>query len=87
MQVVDHVLCLLCRRLDFQHSLLKQAQQRRREVFALVKERIITTQTCTVTEEVQNGGTCSAFLGFTGPKKIQVRPTGLHRVILFEMIH
>lgn len=85
--VVDHVvLCLLCRRLDFQHSLLKQTLQRQREVFALVKERIITTQTCMVIEQVHGGGSCSAFLGFTVPKKIQVRPTGLH-VILFEMIN
>ncbi|KAF7708494.1 gasdermin Eb [Silurus meridionalis] len=58
--------------LDFQHSLLKQTAQRRRDVFALVKERIITTQTCKVTEEVQEGGSCSAFLGFTVPKKIEV---------------
>ncbi|XP_026795440.3 gasdermin Eb [Pangasianodon hypophthalmus] len=58
--------------LDFQHSLLKQTLQRRSEVFALVKERIITTQTCTVTEELQERGSCSAFLGFTVPKKIQV---------------
>ncbi|XP_017327120.1 gasdermin Eb [Ictalurus punctatus] len=67
---------LLCdskeRRLDFQHSLLKQTLQRQREVFALVKERIITTQTCMVIEQVHGGGSCSAFLGFTVPKKIQV---------------
>ncbi|KAF5907779.1 non-syndromic hearing impairment protein 5-like, partial [Clarias magur] len=58
--------------LDFQHCLLRQVMRRRRDVFALVKERIITTQTCTVTEEVQEGGSCSAFLGFNVPKKIQV---------------
>ncbi|GAA6083380.1 gasdermin Eb [Tachysurus ichikawai] len=67
---------LLCdtknRCLDLQHSLLKQVLQRGHDVFALVKERIITTQTCTVTETVQEGGSCSSFLGLTVPKKIQV---------------
>ncbi|XP_053349574.1 gasdermin Eb [Clarias gariepinus] len=58
--------------LDFQHCLLRQVIKRRRDVFALVKERIITTQTCTVTEEVQEGGSCSAFLGFNVPTQIQV---------------
>lgn len=77
MQVVDHVvLCLLCRQLDFRHCLLKQILQRRREVFALVKERIITTEICEVAEEVQGGGSCSAFFGLTVPKTIQVRSTG-----------
>ncbi|TSK34749.1 Non-syndromic hearing impairment protein 5 [Bagarius yarrelli] len=59
-------------RLNFQHSLLKQTLQRPREVFALVKERIVTTETCTVTEVVQEGGSCSAFLGILLPKKISV---------------
>ncbi|XP_027004828.1 gasdermin Eb [Tachysurus fulvidraco] len=67
---------LLCdtknRCLDLQHSLLKQVLQRGNDVFALVKERIITTQTCTVTETVQEGGSCTSFLGLTVPKKIQV---------------
>ncbi|KAI5618253.1 gasdermin Eb, partial [Silurus asotus] len=70
--------------LDFQHSLLKQTAQRRRDVFALVKERIITTQTCKVTEEVQEGGSCSAFLGFTVPKKIEVSPAGLHSILILH---
>ncbi|XP_060777812.1 gasdermin Eb [Neoarius graeffei] len=60
------------RQLDFRHCLLKQILQRRREVFALVKERIITTEICEVAEEVQGGGSCSAFFGLTVPKTIQV---------------
>ncbi|KAG9276674.1 gasdermin Eb [Astyanax mexicanus] len=58
--------------LDMQHSLIQQTQQKRTEVFALVKERIVTTQPCTVTEEVQEGGSCGAFFGLTVPKKISV---------------
>ncbi|XP_062848451.1 gasdermin Eb [Trichomycterus rosablanca] len=60
------------RRLDLQHSLVRQTLARRHEVFALVKERIVTTQTCSITEEVQGGASCAAFLGLTVPKKIQV---------------
>ncbi|KAI4887868.1 hypothetical protein NFI96_015087, partial [Prochilodus magdalenae] len=58
--------------LDLQHSLIQQTRDKRREVFVLVKERIVTTQTCTVTEEEHEGGTCGAFLGLPLPKKIQV---------------
>ncbi|XP_036439065.1 gasdermin Eb [Colossoma macropomum] len=58
--------------LDMQHSLVQQTREKRREVFALVKERIVTTQACSITEEVQEGGSCGAFLGLPLPKKIQV---------------
>uniref|UniRef100_A0A3B1KDK0 Gasdermin Eb n=1 Tax=Astyanax mexicanus TaxID=7994 RepID=A0A3B1KDK0_ASTMX len=68
--------------LDMQHSLIQQTQQKRTEVFALVKERIVTTQPCTVTEEVQEGGSCGAFFGLTVPKKISVRDTELAIIIL-----
>ena len=73
---------LLCRVLDMQHSLVQQTREKRREVFTLVKERIVTTQACTVTEEVQEGGSCGAFLGLPLPKKIQVRDTEFHIITL-----
>ncbi|XP_072535521.1 gasdermin Eb isoform X2 [Salminus brasiliensis] len=58
--------------LNMQHSLIQQTREKQQEVFTLVKERIVTTQPCTITEEVQEGGSCGAFLGLTAPKKISV---------------
>ncbi|XP_066538603.1 gasdermin Eb [Hoplias malabaricus] len=57
---------------DMQHSLVQQTREKRREVFTLVKERIVTTQPCTITEEVQETGTCGGFLGLPVAKKLQV---------------
>ncbi|KAI2655480.1 Gasdermin-E [Labeo rohita] len=50
--------------LDLNHSLIEQTRETKREVLTLVKERIITTQSCTITEEVQGGGTCAGIFGF-----------------------
>ncbi|XP_076826819.1 gasdermin Eb isoform X2 [Brachyhypopomus gauderio] len=58
--------------LDLNHTLVQQARENRREVLAVVKERVITTQPCTISEVVHNTGSCGAFLGFTIPRKIQV---------------
>uniref|UniRef100_A0A3B1JXD9 Gasdermin Eb n=1 Tax=Astyanax mexicanus TaxID=7994 RepID=A0A3B1JXD9_ASTMX len=65
--------------LDMQHSLIQQTQQKRTEVFALVKERIVTTQPCTVTEEVQEGGSCGAFFGLTENTKTVSVKNGSHQ--------
>ncbi|XP_067305187.1 gasdermin Eb [Pseudorasbora parva] len=58
--------------LDLQHSLIQQTREMKREVLAVVKERIFTTQPCTVTEEVQGGGTCTGMFGFNKTIKVSV---------------
>ncbi|XP_028835239.1 gasdermin Eb [Denticeps clupeoides] len=58
--------------LDLQHSLIKQTLRKKREVFGIVKERIFTTQECSVTEELEGEGTCSGLLGSLFHRKIKV---------------
>ncbi|XP_077065267.1 gasdermin Eb isoform X1 [Siphateles boraxobius] len=62
--------------LDLQHSLIQQTRETQREVLAVVKERIFTTQPCTVTEEVQEGGTCTGMFGFNKTIKVSVNDKG-----------
>ncbi|XP_077454543.1 gasdermin Eb [Stigmatopora argus] len=63
--------------LDMSHSLIKQTQKKR-QVFGLVKERIVTSQPCSVTEEVQQADQCGGTLGFCGPKspKVSLKDNG-----------
>ncbi|XP_038832458.1 gasdermin-E-like [Salvelinus namaycush] len=58
--------------LDMSHCLIQQTREKTREVFAVVKERIVTTQPCSVIEEVQQGGQLGELLTFCGPKSTQV---------------
>ncbi|XP_042173076.1 gasdermin-E-like [Oncorhynchus tshawytscha] len=58
--------------LDMSHCLIQQTREKSREVFAVVKERIVTTQPCSVIEEVQEGGQLGELLSFCGPKSTQV---------------
>ncbi|XP_064883518.1 gasdermin-E-like isoform X2 [Oncorhynchus nerka] len=58
--------------LDMSHCLIQQTREKSREVFAVVKERIVTTQPCSVIEEVQQGGQLGELLSFCGPKSTQV---------------
>uniref|UniRef100_A0A8C7M5D7 Gasdermin Eb n=2 Tax=Oncorhynchus mykiss TaxID=8022 RepID=A0A8C7M5D7_ONCMY len=53
------------------HCLIQQTREKSREVFAVVKERIVTTQPCSVIEEVQQGGQLGELLSFCGPKSTQ----------------
>lgn len=62
--------------LDMQHSLIQQTRNAKTEVLAVVKERIITTQPCTVTEEVQEGGSCSGMFGFNKTIKVSSNDKG-----------
>lgn len=64
------------RALDLQHSLIQQTRDTKTEVLAVVKERIITTQPCTITEEIQEGGTCSGMFGFNKTIKVSVNDKG-----------
>uniref|UniRef100_A0A674CLK2 Gasdermin Eb n=1 Tax=Salmo trutta TaxID=8032 RepID=A0A674CLK2_SALTR len=58
--------------LDMSHCLIQQTREKTREVFGVVKERIVTTQPCWVIEEVQQGGQLEELLIFCGPKSTQV---------------
>ncbi|XP_047216961.1 gasdermin Eb [Girardinichthys multiradiatus] len=58
--------------LDMSHSLIQQNREKQKQVFGIVKERIITTQPCSVIEEVQQGGQCGGSLTSCGPKASKV---------------
>uniref|UniRef100_A0A8C2K403 Gasdermin Eb n=1 Tax=Cyprinus carpio TaxID=7962 RepID=A0A8C2K403_CYPCA len=58
--------------LDLKHSLIQQTREMQGEVLTLVKERIITTQPCTITEDLQKGGTCTGMFGFNKTLKVSV---------------
>ncbi|XP_030639149.1 gasdermin Eb [Chanos chanos] len=61
--------------LDLQHSLIQQTMEKKNAVFGLVKEFIVTTQPCSVTEEVQEEAGCGVFLNMSKLKRIQVSVT------------
>lgn len=58
--------------LDLEHSLVHQTLEKRNEAFGILKERIVTTQQCSVTEEVEEHGDCSGLLAFFSNKIIKV---------------
>ncbi|XP_030226617.1 gasdermin Eb [Gadus morhua] len=58
--------------LDMSHSLIQQTKEKRREVFGVVKERIVTTQPSSVIEEVQQTGALGGLLSLCGPKALKV---------------
>ncbi|XP_044063397.1 gasdermin Eb [Siniperca chuatsi] len=64
--------------LDMSHSLVQQTKEKHRQVFGIVKERIVTAQPCSVIEEVQQGGQCGGGLSFCGSKspKISLKENG-----------
>ncbi|XP_051576491.1 gasdermin-E-like [Myxocyprinus asiaticus] len=62
--------------LDLRHSLVQQTREQHREVLAVVKERIITTDLCTVTEEVQERGICTGMFGLNKQIKVSVNDKG-----------
>uniref|UniRef100_A0A3Q3VTS5 Gasdermin pore forming domain-containing protein n=1 Tax=Mola mola TaxID=94237 RepID=A0A3Q3VTS5_MOLML len=50
--------------LDMSHDLVRQTKEKPRQSFGIVKERIVTTQPCSVIEDVQLGGECGGGLSF-----------------------
>ncbi|XP_076136757.1 gasdermin Eb [Alosa pseudoharengus] len=60
------------KKLDMEHDLMEQVRERRRRVFGLVRERVFTTQECSVSEEVDKATTCRGLVGFFTPSKIKV---------------
>lgn len=55
-------LFLCFRVVDMSHSLIQQIKEKQKQVLCIVKERIVTTQPCSVIEEVQQGGQCGGSL-------------------------
>ncbi|XP_068426168.1 gasdermin Eb [Clinocottus analis] len=64
--------------LDMTHGLVQQTKEKSRQVFGIVKERILTTQPSSVIEEVQQGGQCGGGLSLCGPKtpKVSLKENG-----------
>lgn len=54
--------------LDMSHCLIQQTKEKPRQLLGIVKERILTTQPCSVIEEVQQAGKCGGSLTTCGPK-------------------
>ncbi|XP_040020537.2 gasdermin Eb [Gasterosteus aculeatus] len=64
--------------LDMSHGLIQQTKEKRRRVFGIVKERILTTQPCSVIEEVQQGVQFAGGLSLCGPRctKVSLKENG-----------
>ncbi|KAK7886237.1 hypothetical protein WMY93_025858 [Mugilogobius chulae] len=58
--------------LDMSHALVKQTMMNNKLAFGIVKERILTTQPCSVIEEVQKEGQCGGMLNLCGPKVTKI---------------
>ncbi|XP_023155220.1 gasdermin Eb isoform X2 [Amphiprion ocellaris] len=56
------------RLLDMSHSLIQQTKEKPRQLLGIVKERIVTTQPCSVIEDVQQGGQCGGSVTICGLK-------------------
>ncbi|XP_054637726.1 gasdermin Eb isoform X2 [Dunckerocampus dactyliophorus] len=63
--------------LDMSHCLIQQTRKNR-QVFGIVKERIVTSQPCCVIEEMQQTGQCAGTLSLCGPKspKVSLKDNG-----------
>ncbi|KAG7457471.1 hypothetical protein MATL_G00227560 [Megalops atlanticus] len=58
--------------LNLEHRLLRQTRGRRRDVVAVLKERIVSTQPCSISQQVKELSSCGAMLGLLGPGPVQV---------------
>ncbi|CAN9514302.1 unnamed protein product [Ophioblennius macclurei] len=56
------------RALDMSHPLIQQIKEKNRRILGIVKERIVTTQPCSVVEELQQGGECGGTFSTCNPK-------------------
>lgn len=54
--------------LDMSHCLVKQTKEKPKQSFGIVKECIVTTEPCSVVEEVQQGGEFGGKFGLCWPK-------------------
>lgn len=82
------VLWIPCLRvLDMSHGLIQQTKEKHKQAFGIVKERIVTTQPCSVIEEVQHGGECVGALGFCGPKNPKVHCQYCNVLVTLKHMH
>ncbi|XP_054903992.1 gasdermin Eb [Poeciliopsis prolifica] len=58
--------------LDMSHSLIQQTKEKQKNVFGIVKERIMTTQPCSVVEDVQQQGLLGGTLCPCIPKASKI---------------
>ncbi|XP_035270340.1 gasdermin Eb [Anguilla anguilla] len=58
--------------LSLEHCLVHQTLVKRNEAFGVLKEKIVTTQKCSVTEDVQEQGQCAGVLGLFSNRAIKV---------------
>lgn len=71
------------------HCLILETKDKPRRTFGIVKERIVTTQPCSVIEEVQQGGQCGGGLSLCGLTKPKVSDQNLlpcHVLIVDEKV-
>ncbi|XP_048850278.1 gasdermin-E isoform X2 [Brienomyrus brachyistius] len=70
---------LLCaskgRYVNLEHSLIQQTREKGNEVFGVLKERILTTQHCTIKEKVKGHGSCGTGLTCFAPPSVKVSVT------------
>ncbi|XP_023681043.1 gasdermin-E [Paramormyrops kingsleyae] len=70
---------LLCaskgRYVNLEHCLIQQTQEKGNEVFGVLKERIFTTQHCSIMEKVKGHGSCGTGLTFFTPQSVKVSVT------------
>lgn len=62
------------RTIDLNSSLLQQVIERKREVLCILREKIITTQRCTISEHIQTEEKVGGLMGCTA-KTVQVKVT------------
>lgn len=73
--------------LDMSHGLIQQTKEKHRQAFGIVKERIVTSQPCSVIEEVQQEGQCGGGLSFCGPKNPKVHCQYYNVLVKLKCIH
>ncbi|XP_061852773.1 gasdermin-E [Colius striatus] len=65
------------RTINLNNNLLQQVMERKREVLCILREKIITTQKCTISEHVQTEGKISGVIGCsTKTVKVSVSESG-----------
>lgn len=60
------------RYVNLEHCLIQQTREKGNEVFGVLKERIFTTQHCSIMEKVKGHGSCGTGLTFFAPQSVKV---------------
>ncbi|XP_058867472.1 gasdermin Eb isoform X2 [Acipenser ruthenus] len=63
--------------INMDHPFVQQTRERPNEVFGVLKEKVITTQKCLISEQVQEEGQCGSMLGLRAKRiKVSVQENG-----------